>query len=129
MRRRTFVVNEEGAAIVEFALVVPLLIGLALGIVVLGQMFYTVNSLSAAVREGARYAAVQPAVTRDSVAARVVRSFRKLGGDALDPASEVSVTQAGDQITVTATYPMTAMGTTYTINITQSAVYRWEMGP
>jgi len=129
MRRRAFVVNEEGAAIVEFALVVPLLVMLALGIVVLGQMFYTVNALSAAVREGARYAAVQSTVIPDSVRAHVAGAFIKLGGNALDPASEVTVTQAGDQITVTATYPMTGIGTTYKINLTQSAVYRWEMGP
>ena len=54
MRRR----NERGAAAVEFALLLPLLVVILFGIIALGiALMRAVNYVSAA-REGARYAAV-----------------------------------------------------------------------
>jgi Flp pilus assembly protein TadG len=50
--------NDEGASLVEFALLMPLLILLVLGVVEFGFKFGQFNELRHAVREGARYAAV-----------------------------------------------------------------------
>ncbi|WP_344818852.1 TadE/TadG family type IV pilus assembly protein [Microbacterium soli] len=50
--------NERGAAAVEFALVVPLLVLLLLGIIEFGWTFNQQVSLSNAARESARYYAV-----------------------------------------------------------------------
>lgn len=50
--------EEEGQALVEFALVVPILLLLVCGIIDFGWMFYNQLSLENACREGARVAAV-----------------------------------------------------------------------
>jgi Flp pilus assembly protein TadG len=68
MRRWT---SERGAAAVEFALVLPLLLLLVFGIVEFGRAFQVQATLSAAAREGVRVMAVQD----DQAAARAaVRS-------------------------------------------------------
>lgn len=50
---------ERGAAVVEFALVVPILLVLLLGIVEFSRAFHAQATLSSAAREGARVMAVQ----------------------------------------------------------------------
>lgn len=50
--------KEEGQALVEFALVLPLLLLLVCGIIDFGWLFYNQLSLQNACREGARYACV-----------------------------------------------------------------------
>jgi Flp pilus assembly protein TadG len=49
--------GEEGAAAVEFALILPILVFLVLGGMDLGHRFYMQNLITNASREGARYAA------------------------------------------------------------------------
>src|SRR5215217_3218770 len=49
--------SERGAALVEFALVVPLLMLMMCATIDFGLAVYTLNNLTAAVREGGRYAA------------------------------------------------------------------------
>jgi Flp pilus assembly protein TadG len=51
--------NERGAAAVEFALVLPLLVLLFAGIAELGRLYYLQATLSGAAREGARVMALQ----------------------------------------------------------------------
>lgn len=51
---------ERGAAAVEFALVVPLLIALVLGMVVFAHAYQVQSSLAMAAREGARVMALSP---------------------------------------------------------------------
>jgi hypothetical protein len=53
-RRRT----QAGQAVVEFALILPLLALLTVGIVDLGRVFYTYEALANAAREGARFCAL-----------------------------------------------------------------------
>lgn len=50
--------NEDGAALVEMALITPLLLILLLGIIEFGYVFGQYNEVRHAAREGARYAAV-----------------------------------------------------------------------
>lgn len=71
-----FVRCESGAAAVEFALLLPLLMSLVLGVVDLGLAVYTQSVLSNASREGAR-AGVVLALTRPSSQAigTVVQSY------------------------------------------------------
>lgn len=54
--------NESGAAAVEFALVVPLLLLLLLGIVEFGRVFNAQMQVTAAAREGVRVMAIQKQV-------------------------------------------------------------------
>jgi Flp pilus assembly protein TadG len=67
MRRRLR--GERGAAAVEFALIVPLLIVLVLGIAEFGHAFQVQGTLSAAAREGVRLMALQndPSAARTAV--------------------------------------------------------------
>jgi Flp pilus assembly protein TadG len=91
--------EERGATAVEFAMIVPLLLVLVLGIAEFGHAFQVQGTLSAAAREGARVMALQ----NDQAAARTaVRN----AAPTLDPA----ITNA--QIAVTpATCPTTSTGT------------------
>ena len=50
--------NSKGQSLVEFALVVPILIIIVLGIVEFGNLWFTMNTMSGAAREGVRIAAV-----------------------------------------------------------------------
>jgi Flp pilus assembly protein TadG len=52
--------RERGAVLVEFAIVLPLLIGLVLGIISFGTWYNNKLNLSTAAREGARYGATLP---------------------------------------------------------------------
>ena len=97
--------GERGATVVEFALIVPLLLVLVLGIAEFGRAFQVSGTLSSAAREGVRVMALQ----NDPAAARAaVRN----AAPALDPA----LTNA--QITITpASCPVNGTGTT-TVRVT-----------
>lgn len=133
MRRMRLIDEEHGAAIVEFALVLPVLLLVLWGIVDIGRAFYTLNSLTSALREGARTAAAMAtkpdiAANQTVVRATVMQSFAPLGPP-LDT-TKVSVTVAGRQVTVAARYdfaPLALTGWTFPIN--RQAVFRWEQAP
>ena len=66
------------------------------------------------------------------IKARVIQVFIPLGGPPLDD-TQVQVTHAGDQITVSATYPVTAIGTTHTDTVcaprsSAAAIGAWDSG-
>lgn len=50
--------KEKGQSLVEFALVLPLLLGLLCGIIDFGWVYYNQITLANAAREGARYAVI-----------------------------------------------------------------------
>ena len=60
-RQRPKSTRETGAAAVEFALILPILLVLVLGIAEMGRAFNIQVSLSEAAREAARYAAIHNA--------------------------------------------------------------------
>ena len=62
--------NERGAELIEFALVLPLLLGLFAGIVDFGRMFQRLEVTTNAAREGARIASL-PGYTQTDVQNRV----------------------------------------------------------
>ena len=98
--------DEGGQAVVEFALVLPLLLAVVYAIVSFGQVYENSIALTEAVRAGARVALVsRTAVDPTGTAtAAVVSSGGNLG---LTP-GQVSVTstwQPGSDVTVSATYP------------------------
>ena len=47
--------SEKGVELVEFALILPLLLLICLGVIEFGRAYYTYNILTKAVRDGARY--------------------------------------------------------------------------
>ena len=102
--------SEHGATAVEFAMIVPLLIALVIGIAEFGRAFQVQGTLSAAAREGVRLMALQ----NDPAAARAaVRN----ASASLDPAvtdAQIAITPAScptldagtTSVRLTISYPM-----------------------
>ena len=108
--------SERGAAIIETALTLPILLLVAIGIFEFGRAYETWEVMTNAAREGARVA-VLPNPVAGAADARV-RSYLQLGGltydssvvVAIDPV-QVSLGAAGNASAsrVTVTYPFTFM--------------------
>jgi Flp pilus assembly protein TadG len=119
MRLLTRFRNEDGQAIVEFALVLPLLMGLLLGIVQFGIIFNNYETITDAARIGGRQAAVARFVGDNGASAI---SAAKAAATNLDLSAPGAVTatscppdvpscttsdwsSTGNIVTVTVTYP------------------------
>ena len=96
--------QERGAAAVEFAIVVSVLVMLVFGVLEFGLGFWQVQNLRAATREGARVAAVRGTSTQVS-AAMVNASSGSLPsgftGFTLSPATGCTPQTVGQEVTVT----------------------------
>ena len=114
--------NERGAAAVEFALVLPLLVLLVFGIVEFGRAYNAKVTLTHAVREGARALAVG----EDDPAQVVLDAADNLDG--LTAAQlTIGACVPGDPAEVEADYPFTyniPLFGTQTITLSASAVMR-----
>ena len=101
--------NERGATAVEFAMIMPLLIVLVLGIAEFGRAFQVSGTLSAAAREGVRVMALQndPAAARAAVR-NATTSLDPGVTDAQIAITPASCPQTGGSTTVrlTINYPM-----------------------
>jgi Flp pilus assembly protein TadG len=100
--------NENGQALVEFALVAPILFLILFGIVQFGIAFMHSVTLTDAVRAGARKAAVSRTATDPAQTTKnaVLGAASDLDASTLSPRISVSSTwQPGDNVTVNATYP------------------------
>jgi len=93
--------GRRGNAVVEFALVLPILLALVFGITEFGRAWMTVNVMSTAAREGARLAvvtapdvaAVRARVTQVLTAARITATTINVTGPApADVMRRVTVT-------------------------------------
>ena len=71
MRAMFHAKREEGATLVEFALVIPVLLLLVIVILDLGRAVNAYVTVSNASREGARYATVHPTAAASAIAAQV----------------------------------------------------------
>src|SRR5690606_13312915 len=71
--------GEKGATLIEFALILPLLLLLILGIVEFGWLFGQYNDVRHGAREGARFAAVDAGAFND-ILAHVCSSMDGLSG-------------------------------------------------
>jgi Flp pilus assembly protein TadG len=116
--------REGGQAVVELALVLPIMLLLLLGIVQFGTVFRDYIALTDATRVGARQASVarslQPAATREPAVINKVRKagvnldpnkmtitveLRDVNGVLKSPNSADSSWQQSGDVTVRATYP------------------------
>lgn len=102
MCRRTSIRSESGQAMVEFALVVPILLLLVLGIVQFGVAWRNSIALTDAVSAGARAAAIAGPAGATKAATDAIQAE----ASDLDVGSlRVTVTTSGSTVVVTATYP------------------------
>lgn len=113
MRPADVVRREDGQAITEFALILPVLVALLLGIIQFGIVFNNYLTITDAARAGARKAAVSRFIGDNGASAKTTaqNSAQQLDQTAL----KVTVTSTnwnvpGSDVNVTVTYP-------YSINI------------
>ncbi|WP_053333649.1 TadE/TadG family type IV pilus assembly protein [Gemmatimonas phototrophica] len=137
-----FVQELDAGPIVEFAIIVPVLVLILIGIIELAWAFNTRNSYVGAVREGARFAAVQPAAAdpcTEYLAAikAVVKSRVTAGVDSVPDAGITCAFQGGQDITVRiVNQPYVSRSgvsiprfLTRAITLNASATFRWERAP
>ena len=102
--------HERGATAVEFALIVPLLIVLVLGIAEFGRAFQVQGTLSAAAREGVRVMALRNDQTSARTAVRnAATSLDPAITDAeivISPATCPTVNGGNTSVRLTISYPM-----------------------
>ena len=130
--------SESGAAMVEFAIVLPMLALLVFGMIDFGRAFKFYNNLATAVRDGARFGSAQNAPTAAPIIARVDAVFRDAAG-AAQPSTNATVDfippagGLGSQVRVTVTdYPFDAISPFIPaggIRFTVSATFRREFEP
>lgn len=141
IRRRIDLRSERGAALVEFALVVPFLMLIMCATIDFGLAVYTLNNLTAAVREGGRFAATRaPAVSANdaTVNDRVYNYIAGMNNNGMTPA-EVRATitntvpDGNGIITVKITgykykpfTPLAPLLGLQTILLNRTAIFRWE---
>ena len=108
--------SERGAALIEAALTLPLLLLVCVGIIEFGRLYQTWQVMTNAAREGARIA-VLPSQVNGGVDARV-REYLQMGGLNTDNTVGVTVTPVNVSIgaggtasasRVTVTYPFSFM--------------------
>lgn len=83
--------NEGGQDLIEYALVLPLLLLVMLGIMEFGILFWNYNTIANAAREGAR-AGIIPGATPEQVRERALDSLAGLNPDLLDTTEGVNPT-------------------------------------
>jgi Flp pilus assembly protein TadG len=112
MKRR--IKRQEGQALVEFAIVIPVLLLIVLGIMQFGILFNNYITLTDAVRTGARQAAVSRTdpdpeqKTKDRVkqaAGHINDASLEITVTPYDPVKGTNTWAAGGDVTVKATYP------------------------
>jgi hypothetical protein len=127
LRRR-----ERGGAVVEFALVVPILFLLVWGTLNFSRAYQRLNVLTAALREGARYGATMNPVDEDAIRIKV-RNFSSAFGYPIDDTQLNPLGLFGDQVEVGVTNyelfsDLSFFGLS-NIRVTRRAVFRWERAP
>jgi Flp pilus assembly protein TadG len=134
--------SERGAALVEFALVVPFLMLIMCATIDFGLAVYTLNNLTAAVREGGRYSATllpAPAANDTAVRNRVQRYIvgmnnglnstqvlALISSSAMDAKGDITVTITRyPYVPYTPLAPLLGLDTIY---MNRTAIFRHERG-
>jgi Flp pilus assembly protein TadG len=94
---------DSGEALVEMALVLPILLVLSLGMLDFGRAFHAKSILDQAAREGARVAVVTVPLDPGPAQARVATVLTAAGMTG-GPAASVSAVDADHMVTVTVSY-------------------------
>lgn len=132
---RRFAKGDRAAAVVEFALVVPLFVTLVWGVIMFSRAYTRLNALHSALREGARMLAADQyadSLTHQNAAKARMRSFSQAFGFPIDT-SRVTITYVpnGADVTVSVTnYPLFTglnfIGNLQGLQVTRSVIFRHE---
>ena len=127
---RSLLDGERGASAVEFAMILPLLIVLVLGIAEFGRAFQVQGTLSAAAREGVRLMALEndPAAARAAVrnAATSLDPGVTDAQIAITPTTCPTLDAGSTSVRLTVRYPMPHITGFFgsTVNLTGTGVMR-----
>lgn len=111
----------RGAAIIEFAIILPVLVLFVYGIFVVGQLFQANAGMQHALGEGARYATLYPTPTDAQIQGRVSSKVFGVGSGTFTVAAPANGTRYKD-LSVTYSMPMDFLlftGPTVTITRTK----------
>jgi Flp pilus assembly protein TadG len=130
-----FLRRTHGAAIIEFALVMPILFLMVWGIISFSRAYQRMNALTASLREGARTAStldsIVTVVGRRNQIKTTIRNFSSAFGYAVDT-SQVNIdASSGTEVRVSVVnYPVFSgisfLGGLSSITITREATFRCE---
>lgn len=139
---RVFGRDERGAALVEFALLLTLVLLMVFGTIDFGRALFTANNLTAAAREGARYGArlENPGASLTAIRDTAAAVMSPFGNAPVNAATQVTVTCAPNcstsqlqSIQVQINYPFTwltplpaLVGKPLTSTLRARATFRWE---
>ena len=144
IRRRFNLKSERGAALVEFALVVPFLMLIMCATIDFGLAVYTLNNLTAAVREGGRFASSRipaPGANDIDVQNRVYNYISQMNNNGMTQVQvRATITNtamdANGNITVKITgykykpfTPLAPLLNLGVITLNRTAIFRSEMAP
>lgn len=117
-RNRDHSFGERGQSLVEFALILPLLVLILMGVFDFGRAFFAYNAISNGAREGARYGIIHPDATDpsppyddpDTIEGRAVAQTFILDMNELTITVDTSQgTERGDPLSVTMQYDFEAL--------------------
>ena len=140
LNARRFLRQSRAAAVVEFALVVPILFLLVWGIISFSRAYQRLNALTSSLREGARVASTLDNLTTDAAKRTIVRTsihtFSSAFGFTVDTnlvtinASPPPPGGSGDVRVGVVNYPIFSglafVGGLSSITVTREAVFRCE---
>jgi len=120
--------SDRGQSLVEFALVLPLLLLVLMGIFEFGRIWMTINVITSAAREGARVAAV---TAPDVAAARAAANNVLNGGHVTGATVTVSGPSGANevQVTIAVNYQPMVVGLIpglHAMTLNRSATMHWE---
>jgi Flp pilus assembly protein TadG len=87
---RTRIRNERGAALLETAITIPIILLISVGIFEFGRAYQVQQVLTNAVREGTRLAVIEG--SSDAQVSKVVSDYMKSGNLPVDPANPPTIT-------------------------------------
>ena len=120
--------RKNGQSVVEFALILPVLLLMVLGIIEFGRLLETTNVLTSAAREGVRAAAIStPDVSQVNNAANNILSANNITGASIS----VNGPNANREVTVTVQITYTPLTGSFipglsSLQITRSSRMHWE---
>jgi Flp pilus assembly protein TadG len=132
---RRFLRQTRAAAIVEFALVVPILFLLVWGIISFSRAYQRLNALTSSLREGARVASTLDNLTTDAAKRTIVRTsirtFSSAFGYPIDTSLvTINASSLVDVRVGVSNYPifsgLSFVGGLSSITVTREAVFRCE---
>ena len=122
MRALRFIQADEGTSSAEFALVVFPFVGIVLGIIGGGVMFWANTTLHYAAEDAARCASVKATICADATSTQNY-ALSRYKGPAISPAFSYAASGCGHTVTATATYPLNTGLFNFNVPLSASACF------